>query len=74
MLVPHPYKQKGEKSGNSQDSPDTACQPENECLQHRICENDEDGSHKLDLDNPPGSQDIPQQETYKSVVEYGVGV
>ncbi len=74
MLVPHPNEQKREQKGNSQDGPDTACQPENQGLQQWIYENDEGGSHKLDLGNPPGSQDIPQQETDKGVVEYGVGV
>jgi hypothetical protein len=36
--------------------------------------NDEDGSHQLCLHNPPGSHDIPQQKTYKGVIEYGVRV
>ncbi len=30
--------------------------------------------HPLSSDTPPGSQDIPQQKTGKSTVEYDVGV
>ena len=74
MLEAHPEKQERKQQGNVQDGPDTACQPENHGLQQRICEKDEDGSNQLGPGNPPASDDVPQQKTDKSIVEYGIGV
>ena len=74
MFIPHPDKYKGEEQGDSQNCSDPAGQPENEGLYQRICENDKDGTHKLGPGNPPGTQDVPQQEADKGIVEYGVRI
>ena len=74
IFIPHPNEHKREQQGNSQDSSATACQPECEGLQQRVGEDDQDGSHRVDPKNPPGSQDIPQQKTDKGVVENGIRV
>jgi hypothetical protein len=74
MFVSHPDEHKREEQGNSKNGPDTAGQPKYEGLYQSVCEYDEDGTHKLGLGNPPGTDDVPQQETDKGIIEYSVRV
>ena len=74
MLITHPDHEKRKQEGDFQGGPNTADGPEDQGLDQGIGQHDGDGPQPLCLGDPPGPQDIPQQETGKSVIEQDVAV